>query len=155
MAEEEPRWLDDVEWRAWRNYIVGQALLSGRLNTELQETHGLSLSDYEILVRLSEQPEHRMRMSLLADEVVASKSRLSHQVGRLEKNDLVRRDTCPSDGRGVYAVLTPHGFAVLQAAAPDHLEGVRRHFVDLLDDQERQVVGEVFERIVTKLRDDA
>lgn len=152
MSEQEPRWLDAVEWRAWRNYVAGQALLSGRLNAELQERHGLSLSDYEILVRLSEQPDHRMRMSMLADEVVASKSRLSHQVARLEQDDLVRREVCPSDGRGIFAVLTDHGFEVLQRAAPDHLDGVRNHFVDLLDDHERRVVGEVFERLVTKLR---
>lgn len=152
MSDREPQWLDPVEWRAWRNYIIGQALLAGRLNTELQEQHDLSLSDYEILVRLSEQPDHRMRMSMLAEEVVASKSRLSHQVARMEKIDLVRREVCASDGRGIFAVLTEHGFAVLQQAAPDHLAGVRAHFVDLLDDDERRVVGEVFERIVTKLR---
>ena len=154
MADQEPRWLDPVEWRAWRNYIVGQALLAGRLNAELQEAAGLTLSDYEILVRLSEQPDHRMRMSMLADEVVASKSRLSHQVARLEQVDLVRREMCASDGRGIYAVLTAHGFEVLRAAAPGHVEDVRRHFVDLLDDEERRVFGEVWERIVTKLRAD-
>jgi DNA-binding MarR family transcriptional regulator len=155
MAEQEPRWLDPVEWHAWRNYIAGQALLAGRLNRELSDAHGISLADYEILVRLSEQQDHRMRMSLLADEVVASKSRLSHQVSRLEADDLVRRELCPSDGRGVFAVLTAHGYDVLQRAAPDHLEGVRAHFVDLLDDHERRVIGDVFERVVTKLRADS
>jgi DNA-binding MarR family transcriptional regulator len=155
MADHQPRWLDSVEWHAWRNYIVGQALLAGRLNRELSDRHGLALADYEILVRLSEQQDHRMRMSLLAEEVVASKSRLSHQVSRLENEGLVRRELCPSDGRGVFAVLTEHGFDVLRRAAPDHLEGVRAHFVDLLDDHERKVIGDVFERVVTKLRADS
>ena len=149
---EEPRWLDEQEWRAWRNYVVGVALLSGRLSRELQETHQLALADYEILVRLSEPDDHRMRMSVLAEEVVASKSRLSHQVARLESEGLVRREVCDSDGRGVFAVLTDAGFARLQAAAPDHLRGVREHFVDLLDDDERRVVGDVFERLVAGLR---
>ena len=153
MADTEPRWLDAEEWRAWRSYIAGQALLGGRLNRELQDGHGLSLPDYEILVRLSEQPDHRMRMSLLAEEVVASKSRLSHQVARLEQEGLVRREVCDSDGRGVFAVLTPAGFERLQASAPDHVESVREHFVDLLDEHERKVIGDVFERLVTKLRD--
>ena len=154
MTSGEPRWLDAEEWRAWRNYISGQALLSGRLSRDLSEQHGLALPDYEILVRLSEQPDHRMRMSVLADEVVASKSRLSHQVTRLEQVGMVRREVCTSDGRGVFAVLTDHGFDVLQRAAPDHLESVRAHFVDLLDDDERRVVGNVFERLVGKLRAD-
>jgi DNA-binding MarR family transcriptional regulator len=149
---EEPRWLDEEEWRAWRNYIAGQALLLGRLGRELQETHRLAFADYEILVRLSEKEDHRQRMTSLAEEVVASKSRLSHQIARLEAEGLVRREVCDSDGRGVFAVLTEEGFSRLQAAAPDHLHGVREHFVDLLDDEERRVIGDVFERIVAKLR---
>ncbi len=151
-TQEEPRWLDAEEWRAWRNYIAGQALLLGRLGRELQDTHGLAFADYEILVRLSEKDDHRQRMTSLAEEVVASKSRLSHQVARLEAEGLVRREVCDSDGRGVFAVLTDEGFARLEAAAPDHLHGVREHFVDLLDDEERRVIGDVFERIVGKLR---
>ena len=152
MTEGEPRWLDAAEWRAWRNFIAGQALLLGRLSRDLQEQHGLAFTDYEILVRLSEQPDHRMRMSMLAEEVVASKSRLSHQVARLEHDGLVRREICASDGRGVFAVLTEQGYEVLRRAAPDHLDSVRAHFVDLLDADERQVMGEVFERLVGKLR---
>lgn len=152
MADPEPRWLDADEWRAWRNYISGAALLNGRLSRDLSDTHQLPLPDYEILVRLSEQPGRRMRMSLLAEEVVASKSRLSHQVARLENDGLVRREVCDSDGRGVWAVLTDAGFARLEAAAPDHLESVREHFIDLLDEQERRVVGDVFGRIVEKMR---
>lgn len=149
---EEPRWLDAEEWRAWRNFIAAQALLLGRLGRELSDQHGLAFADYEILVRLSEKPDHRQRMTSLAEEVVASKSRLSHQVARLEGEGLVRREVCDSDGRGVFAVLTPEGFARLERAAPDHLRGVREHFVDLLDDDERRVLGDVFERMAEKLR---
>jgi len=152
MSDDRPRWLDAEEWRAWRNFIAGQALLIGRLGRELQDDHQLAFADYEILVRLSEQPDHRMRMSVLAEDVVASKSRLSHQVARLEEEELVRREVCDSDGRGVFAVLTETGFSRLQAAAPDHLRGVREHFVDLLNDHERRVIGAVFERLVGKLR---
>lgn len=149
---EEPRWLDAEEWRAWRNFIAAQALLLGRLGRELSDQHGLAFADYEILVRLSEKPDHRQRMTSLAEEVVASKSRLSHQVARLEGEGLVRREVCDSDGRGVFAVLTTEGFARLERAAPDHLRGVREHFVDLLDDDERRVLGDVFERMAEKLR---
>jgi DNA-binding MarR family transcriptional regulator len=137
---------------AWRAYIVGSALLEHRLNRELQTSHGLSIADYEILVRLSEHPEHRLRMSDLASHVAHSKSRISHQIRRLEADDLVRRVECPSDGRGVFAVLTEAGADRLRAAAPTHVAGVREHIVDLLEPEEQQVLASVFERVIAHLR---
>ncbi|HKR51918.1 MAG TPA: MarR family transcriptional regulator, partial [Pseudonocardiaceae bacterium] len=110
------------------------------------------LADYELLVRLSEAPSRQARMSTLAEQVASSKSRISHQIGRLEKAGLVRREECPSDGRGVIAVLTGHGLQVLRSAAPTHVRGVRNHLVDLLSDDERIVLAEVLERIISHLR---
>lgn len=138
--------------RAWRSYVTGSALLAGRLNRDLVEAHDLTLADYEILVRLAEQPQRRMRMSQLAGDVVASKSRLSHQIGRLERDGLVRREECPSDARGVFAVLTDEGYRLLAQAAPTHLRGVRANLVDLLSETEREVLTEIFERITARLR---
>lgn len=109
-----------------------RTLLDDQLNRELQESHGLSLADYEILVRLSEAPDRRMRMSDLASATLASRSRLSHQIDRLESAGIVQRMTCSEDRRGSFAVLTDHGWQALVAAAPDHVAGVRRHFVDVL-----------------------
>jgi DNA-binding MarR family transcriptional regulator len=146
------RWLNDGEMAAWRAYIVGSALLEYRLNRELQAAHDLSIADYEILVRLSEQPEQRLRMSELASDVAHSKSRISHQIRRLEVAELVIRQECPSDGRGVFAVLTAKGGALLREAAPTHVAGVREHIVDLLSPEEQEVVAAVFERITTHLR---
>jgi DNA-binding MarR family transcriptional regulator len=137
---------------AWRAYIVGSALLEYRLNRELQMAHGLSLADYEILVRLSEHPEHQLRMSDLASHVAHSKSRISHQVRRLEAESLVRRVECPSDGRGVFAELTEAGANLLRTAAPTHVAGVREHIVDLLEPEEQQVLASVFERVIAHLR---
>ena len=139
--------------RAWRNYVVGAAMLADRLHRELQDGHGVSLADYEVLVRLSEQPGRRMRMSQLADEVASSKSRVSHQVARMEREGLLRRKECPEDGRGVFAELTDEGMALLEASAPTHVEGVREHMIDLLSRDEQEVVAKVFERIITHLRD--
>lgn len=147
-----PRWLNEQEMRFWRTFIVASMLLEGRLNRELVEGHGLSHDDYVIFVVLSEQPERRMRMSALAEIVVSSKSRLSHQVARLERAGLVRRDDCQSDGRGVFAVLTPAGYQLLEEAAPTHVEGVRRHLVDLVSDDERELLTAVFERVNDHLR---
>jgi DNA-binding MarR family transcriptional regulator len=152
MTEQRTNWLGDCEMASWRAYITGSALLEHRLNRELQLAHGLSIADYEILVRLSDQPDLRMRMSELANQIAHSKSRISHQIRRLEANELVRRDECPSDGRGVLAVLTEKGMAKLREAAPTHVAGVREHMVDLLKPDELKVLGSVFERLTTHLR---
>ncbi|MGH4021732.1 MAG: MarR family winged helix-turn-helix transcriptional regulator [Pseudonocardiaceae bacterium] len=149
---DEPRWLDADEMRAWRAYVVGSALLECRLHRDLQQTHDLALADYELLVRLSEAPGCRVRMSSLAGLVTSSKSRVSHQVGRMEKAGLVRREECPSDARGVYAVLTEDGGRVLRVAAPTHVEGVRAHLIDELSPEERAVLTQVFERVCDHLR---
>jgi DNA-binding MarR family transcriptional regulator len=143
----EPRWLTEAELRSWRAYIIGSERLRQRLNMELQDTHNLPLADYEVLVRLSEQDDYRMRMTQLADEVAQSKSRLSHQISRLEQAGLVRRTHCPSDARGVLAELTEEGLNQLRTAAPTHVDGVRDHLIDLISPEERAVLATVFERV--------
>ena len=148
----EPRWLNAEEMRAWRTYVVATHLLDAQLNRELQEEHQLALADYELLVRLSEAPCGQARMSELADQVASSKSRISHQVGRMEKAGLVHRQECPADRRGVFAVLTSHGWDVLRNAAPAHVRGVREHLVDLLSAEERLVLAGAFERVIDHLR---
>ncbi len=152
-GSDQPRWLNDDELRAWRAYVVGKTLLDSRLHRDLQEEHQLALADYELLVRLSEAPCQQARMSTLAEQVASSKSRISHQVGRMEKAGLVRRVECPSDGRGVIAVLTGLGQEVLRNAAPTHVRGVRDHLVDLISDEARAVLAEVFERVRAHLRE--
>jgi DNA-binding MarR family transcriptional regulator len=151
-GHEKLRWLTDEEMRAWRACVVGKALLDAQLNRDLQDEHQLALADYELLVRLSEAPSGQARMSTLAELVASSKSRISHQVGRMENAGLVRRQECPGDRRGVLAVLTPYGQEVLRKAAPTHVRGVRANLVDLLSDQELLVLAEIFERVVNQLR---
>lgn len=151
-TETNVRWLGDQESAAWRAYIVGSALLEHHLNRDLQQDHNLSMADYEILVRLSEHPGQQMRMSELAAGVAHSKSRISHQIRRLENEELVRRIECPSDGRGVFAVLTDKGLEKLREAAPKHVAGVREHLIDLIDSDEQRVLAEVFERVTAHLR---
>jgi DNA-binding MarR family transcriptional regulator len=139
--------LTEAEQRSWRAYVVGSERLRQRLNTELQDTHNLPLADYEVLVRLSEQDGYRMRMTQLADDVAQSKSRLSHQISRLEQAGLVRRTHCPNDARGVFAELTDNGLQQLRQAAPTHVDGVRDHLIDLISPEERAVLATVFERV--------
>ena len=132
---------------AWRAYRVSSILLEGQLHRELVDAHDITLADYEVLVRLAECPDQRMRMSVLAGEVASSKSRVSHQIARMERAGLVERDNCTDDGRGVYAVLTETGMAKLREAAPTHVDGVRRHMIDLTTDAQQATIAKVFERV--------
>lgn len=148
---EEPRWLDDSEMRAWRAYVIGSELLRKQLNRELQDRHGLALADYEVLVRLSEQDGGRMRMAHLAGEVASSKSRLSHQIARMETADLVQRVECGDDARGVFAEITERGRDRLRETAPTHVAGVRANLVDLLSPSDQVALAEIFERVLDHL----
>ncbi|UYQ64441.1 MarR family winged helix-turn-helix transcriptional regulator [Streptomyces peucetius] len=130
-TETATRWLTDDEQRTWRTHLEVNKLLMHQLEKDLQP-FGLTINDYEILVNLSESPDRRMRMSDLAAATLQSKSRLSHQVTRMENAGLVRRANCESDRRGLYAVLTDDGVATMQKVAPHHVASVRKHFIDLL-----------------------
>lgn len=139
--------------RAWRAYVIGSELLRKQLNRELQDRHGTTLADYEVLVRLSERDGRRMRMAALAAEVASSKSRLSHQITRLESAGLVQRVDCGDDARGVFAELTDKGMDRLRTTAPTHVAGVREHLIDLMTPEEHAVLAEVFERVQEHLGD--
>lgn len=152
-SDQRTRWLDAAEMRFWRAWILSSTLLENRLNRDLQEAHGISHTDYGVLVVLSEQEGQQMRMTALASYLALSKSRLSHQVSRLEKAGLVRREGCESDGRGVLACLTPQGYDLLEQAAPTHVTGVRRYMVDMLDAEEQANAAEFLERVATRLRE--
>jgi DNA-binding MarR family transcriptional regulator len=145
-------WLTTEQQQHWRAYVAAATLLDEKLSRELQAAHGLSMADYEILVRLSEAPDRRLRMSQLAAHTLASRSRLSHQVDRLEKSGLVERQACEIDRRGANAVLTEHGWDVLVAAAPTHVDGVRRHLIDLLTDDEFAAMGQALAIVAQHLQ---
>ncbi|MDT7550871.1 MAG: hypothetical protein QOD98_657 [Nocardioidaceae bacterium] len=130
------RWLDEDEQQTWRAFLGATRLVFEQLDRELQRDAAIPHTYYEILVRLSEAPDRALRMSALADRSQSSRSRLSHAVARLESNGWVRRTSCADDKRGQIAHLTDEGFAALAAAAPGHVEGVRKHVFDpLTDDQ--------------------
>jgi DNA-binding MarR family transcriptional regulator len=145
------RWLDVEEQRTWRAFIAATRLLFDQLDRELQHGAHMPHGYYEILVRLSETPTHSMRMSDLASSSLSSRSRLSHAIARLEGEGWVRREQCPTDKRGQLAVLTDAGFAALQAAAPGHVEGVRRHLFDQLRPEQVQQLREISSAIASGL----
>jgi len=147
-----PQWLNPDEMKAWRQYIITSRRLLEALDTDLGD-HDLSMPGYEILAQLSDAPDRRMRMSELADIALLSRSRLSHRMKVMEKAGWVKREACPDDKRGYFAVMTPKGWKAIVAAAPDHVESVRTRFVDHLSKADQQNLSEIFERIERSLRE--
>lgn len=145
------RWLDEREQRAWRAFLAGSRLLLDTLDRELQRDAGMPHTYYEVLVLLSEAPGRRMRMSELADAMLASRSRLSHAAARLEEAGWLRRVDCRTDRRGQFAELTPEGLAALRAAAPGHVEGVRRHLFDALSDEQVDQLAAIGQALLDNL----
>jgi DNA-binding MarR family transcriptional regulator len=127
-------WLTADEQRVWRTHLDVSKLLTYQLEQDLQQ-FGLTHNDYEILVNLSESEDHRMRMSDLARATLQSKSRLSHQISRMETGGLVRRENCESDRRGLFAVLTDLGWETIRKVAPHHVASVREHFIGLMSEE--------------------
>lgn len=145
------RWLDDEEQRTWRSFLTASRLLWDRVERQLQQGAGLPHAYYEILVRLSEAPARTLRMSQLASSSLASRSRLSHAVARLEESGWVRRRPCPSDRRGALAELTDEGMARLEAAAPGHVETVRELLFDALTPQQQAALHDICDTLVAHL----
>ena len=145
------KWLNDQQQQYWRAWLAASTLLEDQLNRELLESHGLTMADYEILVRLSDSPDRRIRMSELASITLSSRSRLTHQINRMEHAGLVTREACEDDRRGQLCVMTSHGWKTLVAAAPAHVSSVRNHFVDVLSPEEYAALGEAAEKIAAHL----
>lgn len=151
MNDSGVRWLDPSQQQHWRALIMGTTLLFDRLDEELSRTHGISLTEYEILVRLSERDGRCMRMAQLADSLAHSRSRVTHTVGRLEKSELVERIKSPEDGRGVVCAMTERGRLLLDNVAPTHVAGVRAHLVDLVPEEDLAAVGRVMNVVADHL----
>jgi DNA-binding MarR family transcriptional regulator len=149
VATTETRWLSAEEQQAWRSFLTATQLLFSTLEAQLQQCSGIPHGYYEILVRLSEAPGRAMRMSNLAEVSTSSKSRLSHAVARLEERGWIRRTECPTDRRGQVAELTDEGFAALAAAAPGHVEQVRRSLIDALTPEQVTQLRQISEAIMS------
>jgi DNA-binding MarR family transcriptional regulator len=148
MTDTEPRWLTAEEQHAWRAFLTATQTLFSSIEAQLQHESGIPHGYYEILVRLSEAPGRALRMSQLAEASASSKSRLSHAVARLEERGWVERLDCPTDRRGQVAQLTDAGFAVLEAAAPRHVEHVRRSMFDLLSAEQVTQLAAISDAII-------
>jgi DNA-binding MarR family transcriptional regulator len=125
--------------------------LTGRLEADLVRSHGISLAEYEVLYRLSDATDQRMRLNELTSHARMTKSGVSRLVDRMQGAGLLRTERCPSDRRGAFAVLTPDGSALFRRAAAVHLRGVQDHFGRHLDDGEAAALRAVLERLRDEL----
>lgn len=154
MTTRGPNWLDDREQQAWRGYMRMQGELSARLNRNFSRNGGISMADYGVLVHLSDAVDGRARVLALGRQLQWEKSRLSHQLTRMERRGLVTREECPTDRRGALARITDAGTAALVAAAPSHVADVRRYLIDPLTSDQLDVFAEVTAAVLAALADD-
>jgi DNA-binding MarR family transcriptional regulator len=148
---EATRWLTPSEDRAWRAWLAMAERLRAQIARDLLVDSGLSDPDYMVLVQLSEAEGRRIRMNDLAARLNWSKSRLSHQLARMQARGLVQREECPSDARGAFAVLGECGLAAIEGAAPKHVASVRRHLIDVLDAEQLSQLSAIAELVVGHL----
>jgi DNA-binding MarR family transcriptional regulator len=146
---------DDPALGAWRAFLQTHARLIRRLDEELQAAHGLSLAEYDALLQLVSAPDRRLRMSVLADRVLLSRSGITRLVDRLVADGMVERFSCPTDARGSMASITPAGVSRLRAASKTHLDGVRRYFLEVIPADDRAVVQRSLERVSSGLTGEA
>ena len=144
-------WLSQEQQLVWRGFLGGITVLMDQLDRDLRTQHDLSLGEYEILVRLSEAPDRSIRMAELAAAIAHSRSRVTHTISRLERDGIVRRDQCSEDGRGVSAVLTDHGFSVLEKAAHTHVRGVHDYLIENSPPDDLAALGRIMEGVIATL----
>lgn len=144
-------WLSDDEQRAWRGLVQMTSRLDARLNRELQQTSGLSLADYDVLVLLTEAPDGRRRVFELAEDLQWEQSRLSHHLGRMQRRGLVAREECATDRRGAFVVLADAGREAIVKAAPGHADTVRRLVFDGLSGEQVGMLESFVSRVLSRL----
>lgn len=151
MDSDTSPWLDDRQQRIWRQWLAANSRLTAALGRQLSQDSGTSLSDFEVLVHLSESDEGRVRIVQLADTLQWERSRVSHHLTRMEKRGLIARQECSEDARGAYAVLTPEGRALIEQIAPGHARTVRHLFFDELGDDDLASLDRVTSALLARL----
>jgi DNA-binding MarR family transcriptional regulator len=148
MQEHRVKELTASELGAWRGFLRAHSAIVRELDRDLQDEHGLPLTEYEVLLRLESAPGRRMRMTELASSVLLSQSGVTRLVDRLVKTGLVERERCDDDRRGLFARITPAGLRRLAQARPTHLAGVRRSFLKRFSREELRTLEELWNRVL-------
>lgn len=147
------KWLTKEQQDVWRLWLEVTQRQTQAIDDDLQTTSDLTLSDYEILVTLSESPDHEARMSELAHRAIISRSRLTYRVDRMVKKGFVTRVDAGTDRRGVIAKLTNEGMRHLEVAAPKHVDQVQQLMFDHLDSHELEALRCILDKLVGCVRD--
>ena len=150
MDEQPVAWLDDEEMRAWRGLVEVSADVHATLESELMAGFGFREGDYAVLVNLSEAPDRRLRMCDLAERLHLSPSGLTRRLDGLVRAGLVTREPSATDRRVTLAALTDAGYDALEAAAPVHVDGVRRHFLSHLTRAQVRQLGTTFDAVARR-----
>src|SRR3954453_15141507 len=145
------QWLTDDEQRAWRGLVQMTSRLDARLNRELQQTSGLSLTDYDVLVLLTEAPDGRRWVFEIAEDLQWEQSRLSHHLARMQRRGLVAREECTTDKRGAFVVLTEAGREAIGKAPPGHVDSVRRLVLHRPSREQVSLLATFFGRVLSRL----
>ena len=144
----------DPRLAGWRELLTAHALLVRRLDDELRAESGLSIPEYSALLQLAEAPERRQRMSDLAGGIFLTRSGVTRLIDRLEKDGLVERRGCLSDGRGAEAALTEEGLTRLRAASTVHLRGIETYYFDRISPDDQETVGRAMKAVGDGVRED-
>lgn len=148
----DPRWLDEIEMRAWSGFVRTRDLIAAAVGRDSSRDSNLTYVEHHVLACLSDAEGHVMSFADLAATLEWSQSRLSHQITRMEKRGLVRREAIPDDARRTSAVLTPKGYQVVADAAPQHVDSVRRHLVDVLSRDQIAALADIYDALLTHHR---
>ncbi len=151
MDVEADPWLSDRQQRVWRQYLNAQEELNAAVGRQLNQDWGMSTPDFQVLVRLSESADGRVRIVELADTLLWERSRLSHHLTRMQKRDLILRQDCPDDRRGAFAVLTTTGRKLLEQAAPGHAALVRQLVFDPLSEADLATIDALSASLLSRL----
>ncbi|WP_280501884.1 MarR family winged helix-turn-helix transcriptional regulator [Nocardia farcinica] len=148
----EPRWLDELEMRAWRGFVRSRDTIAAAVGSDSVRDSNLTFVEYQVMAYLAESADNRMTFAELAAKLEWSQSRLSHQITRMSKRGLVAREPIPADARRTAARLTEQGERVLAAAAPAHLRSVRRHMIDVLDREQLAALADIYDTLLAHHR---
>jgi len=147
--------MTDEDWRLWRAFSSMNRALAREIDRQLQHDSGISNAEYSVLVSLFQTKEHRLRTGELAEVLSWEKSRVSHQIARMETRGLVERRECTEDGRGTWVTLTLDGRRATLGATRAHAAKLREVFFDLLGDDERAAFGSASRRVLDKISGEA